>query len=272
MDLAGIRSRMGVYLGRSLPLEDGLAWAERNAIGFVETDIDLEPNALATFAGPRADSVRADLARSGIRLGLHTLSSVNVAEVSPYVAEAVDCYLRAYVDAAVRIGAGWVVVHAGYHFTADYAARKLAGLDRLKRIVDYAERAGMTLFLENMNWEPDDAEVHYLGYDLNEWTYYLDAIRSPALRATFTVNHAHLVPEGIDGHLDRIDISRLAEVRLADNKGDKEDHLCPGEGTIDFARLFSRLEAAGFTGHYMNAFGNRDQMHAACDYYMGLLS
>ena len=52
-------------------------------------------------------------------LGLHTLSAVNVAEYSPYVAEAVDQYLRGYVDVYGSLGAEWIVVHAGYHFTSD---------------------------------------------------------------------------------------------------------------------------------------------------------
>ena len=38
----------------------------------------------------------------GIRLGLHTSSAVNVAELAPLVGDAVDAYLQAYVDAAVR--------------------------------------------------------------------------------------------------------------------------------------------------------------------------
>ena len=34
----------------------------------------------------------------------------------------------------------------------------------------------------------------------------------------------------------------------------------PGEGTIDFARTFRRIEGAGFRGYYMNAFGSLDDM------------
>ena len=79
---------------------------------------------------------------------------------------------------------------------------------------------------------------------------------------SFTVNHAHLVPEGIDGFLDVLPIARLGELRLADNLGDREVHLRPGEGNIDFARLFRLLEGAGFKGHYMNNFGSPDEMLA----------
>ena len=72
--------------------------------------------------------MRAACERHGIRLGLHTSSAVNVAEYAPYVGEAVERYLEAYVDAAGLLGAGWIVVHAGFHFTSDRDERMQAGL------------------------------------------------------------------------------------------------------------------------------------------------
>jgi sugar phosphate isomerase/epimerase len=46
---------------------------------------------------------------------------------------------------------------------------------------------------------------------------------------------------------------------LADNHGDYEVHLVPGEGTLDFANLFARLENAGYKGHYSMAYGSDEQ-------------
>jgi len=74
------------------------------------------------------------------------------------------------------------------------------------------------------------------------------------------VNHAHLVPEGIDGFLDALDLGRCGEVRVADSHGRYEEHLRPGEGSIDFRRMFSRIEGGGYRGHYMMAFGALDDM------------
>lgn len=272
MDLARLKQRIGIDLGRTHPIEESLGWAARNDVRILDVEIDREPNALESFLGRRGDALRESCASTGIALGLHTLSAVNVAELSPFVSGAVDEYLETYIDVSRRIGAGWIVVHAGYHFTGDYKQRRRAALERLKRVVGYAEDKGATLLLENLNREPDDAEVHYLAFNLEEWAFYLDAIRSPALRSSFTVNHAHLVPEGIAGHLAALDVTRLVEVRLADNKGDKEEHLRPGLGNIDFVGLFRTLEGAGFAGHYMNAFGTRDDMLAGRDYYLRALA
>ena len=48
-------------------------------------------------------------------------------------------------------------------------------------------------------------------------------------------------------------------MRLADNHGDYEVHLIPGEGNLDFANLFTRLENAGYKGHYSMAYGSDAQ-------------
>ena len=74
--------------------------------------------------------------------------------------------------------------------------RMAAGLERLQRIVDYAEQKNALILLENLNKEPAEAEVHYLAHMVEEWRFYFDRIRSPAFKLSFTVNHAHLVPEG----------------------------------------------------------------------------
>lgn len=261
-----LRDRIGVDVGQKLPLENAIAWAAANRVHFIDVQLDTGGNALPTIDSRRGQRVRALCARHAVHLGLHTASAVNVAEYAPYVGDAVERYLEAYVDAAVLLRAGWIVVHAGFHFTSDREERMQAGRDRLRRLAAYAERKGALILLENLNKEPGAAEVHYLAHTVAEWRFYFDAIGSPAFRLSFTANHAHLVPEGIAGFVDAIDIERVGEVRLADCwRGGDEVHLRPGAGDIDFADLFRRIEGRGFRGHYMNAFGSLDDMLAGRD-------
>jgi sugar phosphate isomerase/epimerase len=261
-----LRDRIGVDVGRRLSIEDAVEWAAINDVRFIDIQLDTAANALTSFDDARASAVRRACERHGIRLGLHTLSAVNVAEYSPFVAEGVDRYLAAYVDIYGKLGAQWIVMHAGYHFTSDKEMRMAAGLERLKRIVDYAEKKNALVLLENLNKEPADAEVHYLAHTIEEWRFYFDRIQSPAFKLSFTVNHAHLVPDGVAGFVDALDTSRVEEVRLADCfRNGNEIHLKLGAGDLDFADMFRRIEGKGFTGHYMNAFGSLDDMVAARD-------
>lgn len=265
----GLRERIGVDLGRRIRLEEGIEWAAQHAVRFIDIQLDTAANAVTAFDDKRAERVRQLAASHGITLGLHTLSAVNVAEYSPYVSEAVDAYLKSYIDIYAKLGAQWIVVHAGYHFTDDIDMRMQAGCARLQRMVDYAEKKGAVLYLENLNNEPADAEVHYLAHTVAEWMYYFDRIRSPNFRMSFTANHAHLVPDGVDGFIDAIDFTRVGEVRLADcRRLGKEEHLQPGAGDLDFGNMFKRIEAKGFKGHYMNAFGTLDGMLAGREYQL----
>jgi sugar phosphate isomerase/epimerase len=260
------RDRIGIDLGRKIRLEEGIEWAGKHGVRYIDVQLDTAANALPTFDDARAREVRALADRHGVKIGLHTSSAVNVAEYSPYVADAVDAYLRSYVDAYNKLGASWIVVHAGYHFTKDKPLRMESGLARLQRVVRYAEEKRALILLENLNKEPENAEVHYLAHTVDEWRYYFEKISSPWFKLSFTVNHAHLVPDGIAGFVEAIDMRQVEEVRVADCfRNGYEIHLKPGAGDLDFADMFRRVEGKGFKGHYTNAFGSLDDMLSARD-------
>lgn len=262
-----LMNRIGVDVGRRLRLEDAIDWAARNAVRHIDIQLDTGPNAVTLFDDARCRDIRARATANGVSIALHTLSAVNVAEYSPFLSEAVDAYLQAYIEVAPRLEAEWIVVHAGYHFTADVTMRMEAGRDRLQRMVRHAERHGALLLLENLNREPDNAEVHYLAHTVEEWRYYYDAIHSPSFALSFTANHAHLLPPGVEGFVAEIPLDRVKEVRLADCwRNGFEEHLVPGKGDFDFGAMFALLEGRGFRGAYTNAFGTLDDMQAARAY------
>jgi len=128
--------------------------------------------------------------------------------------------------------------------------------DQPPNALDAWDEARVRAILQRCERDDIHAEVHSLGHPVEECRYYFDAIASAHFGWAFTVNHAHLVPEGIAGFLDAFGVTRIGEVRLADSLGDKEMHLNPGEGSIDFAALSQRLESSGYPYHYMMAFGS----------------
>lgn len=251
--------RIGIDLQAKMSVENAIDWAVSNGVSYIDAEMDISPNNLERFDDATCDNIRSQCAEHGIHLGLHTLSSVNTAEISPFVSGGVDDYLKAYADLSMRVGAEWIVIHGGFHF-GDRERRMQASLERLKRVVGYAEGVGAKFLLENLNREPDLAEVNYLPHNLEECQFFFDRIDSPNLGWSFTVNHATLEPEGIDGFLDALPLERCGEVRLADNHGEFELHMFPGEGIIDFGKLFARIEGADYKNHYMCNFGSPDEM------------
>ena len=251
--------RIGVDINQKLPLEQAVDWTVKHKVPYIDLCLDQTPDLLKGDK-KRSLSARKKLEKAGLRLGLHTLSAVNVAETSPFVSNAADEYLAAYIDAARELGAGWIVVHGGYHFGGDKRARMDAAVARIGKTAKLAEKKKAKLLLENLNPEPEQAEVHYLAHDIEECKYYFDRLDSPALGWSFTVNHAHIRPNRIDEFMARLDLERCGEVRLADCRGTHEEHLRPGEGTIDFPAMFAAIERSGYRGHYMQAFGSLDDM------------
>ena len=251
--------RIGVDINQKLPLEQAVEWAVKHKVPYIDLCLDQTPELLEK-GSTRWRKARTALENAGIRLGLHTLSAVNIAETSPYVSDATDGYLAAYMSAAQHLDAGWIVVHGGYHFGSDKRARMDAAVARIARAAKAAEKRNVKLLLENLNPEPERAEVHYLCADLEECRYYFDRLDSPALGWSFTVNHAHIQPNKISEFMKGLDMKRCGEVRLADCRGTHEEHLRPGEGTIDFPAMFAAIEKSGYKGHYMQAFGSLDDM------------
>jgi sugar phosphate isomerase/epimerase len=254
-----MKDRIGVDINQKLALEPAVEWALAHEVPYIDLCLDQTPE-LLSGGKRRALRARKKLEKAGIRLGLHTLSAVNIAETSPFVSGAADEYLAAYIDAAKALGAGWIVVHGGYHFGSDKRARMDAAVKRIARAAKIAERKKVRLLLENLNPEPGHAEVHYLCNDLEECRYYFERLESAALGWSFTVNHAHIRPNRIPAFMAGLDMRRCGEVRLADCRGTHEEHLRPGEGTIDFPAIFAAIEASGYRGHYMQAFGSLDDM------------
>ncbi|MGI9334315.1 MAG: TIM barrel protein, partial [Gammaproteobacteria bacterium] len=136
--------RIGIDLQAKMPLEASIAWAARHSIRYIDAELDIAPNEFHRFDQACCERIKTSCEEHGIELGLHTLSSVNTAEISPFVSDAADAYLKGYVDLSRRLGASWIVVHAGLHF-GDVERRLQAAAERLERVTEHAERAGAQL-------------------------------------------------------------------------------------------------------------------------------
>jgi sugar phosphate isomerase/epimerase len=256
------RERFGFFAHPGTPIEAVLRWGAEHGFTSCDFNADFNPNGLGDFDdAERVRDVRELCERHGITLALHSTSGINMAEVGPYVSEAVDEYNRAYIRLARRLGCAAVIVHGGIHFK-DVERRKNAAVDRLRRLLPLAESEKVELWFENHNTEPEHAEIHYIPDNVEETAWFLDAPGlkdSPWLKWSFNAGHAHLVPDGVQGFLDAFGVDRIAQVRLTDNPGTYELHLIPGQGTVDFPDTFQRLGKAGYAGPYCLDFGATDE-------------
>ena len=264
--------RFGFNAPATQSVEDSIRWAAEHRFHHLDFNADDGINALDTFDEARVAAVRDLYTKHDVQIAIHTRSAVNNAELSPYVSDAVDEYNRANIRLAKQLGCAGVVVHGGYHFT-DVQRRREAAVARLQRLAGYAAEQQVPLWLENHNKEPEHAEINYIPDNVEELRWFLDAPGlkdSPWFRWSFNAGHANLVPDKVPGFLDTFGVSRIAQVRITDNHGTYEVHLVPGQGNVDFADLFARLDRQGYNGPFSLDFGTLDDKVHIRDQWLGL--
>jgi sugar phosphate isomerase/epimerase len=112
-------------------------------------------------------------------------------------------------------------------------------IDLVRMWVDQAERAGLTLCIENLSEHAD---------------HFASVFRQlPALRMTLDVGHGEILsrPNAAFGFI-RHHSQRIRHVHLHDNHGgntERDDlHLPIGQGSIDFRRILDALRTVGYEG------------------------
>jgi len=256
----------------SWPLEQAMQWAADHGFTRVDFNADAPPNYPGTFTTERVAAIRDLAARHTIRLGVHSLSAVNMAEITPVMHAAADEYVRQNFALASSLGCGYVICHGGYHFSTDRRERLATAIDRMRRAVDWAGQQGVDIYFENHNKEPDNAEIHYMPRDVAETRQFFATVQSPRFKWAFNVGHAHLVPDGFDGFLDAFGVQNIGQVRLNDTHGRYEEHLIPGQGIVDFRHVFRRFGELGYTGPFTLDFGGPEERAQWRDTFAGWLA
>ncbi len=183
------------------------------------------------------DSVHAPTSRdlSATREGGTPLSICEVERVRRI--EAMDELKRA-IDVAEDLPYGRMVLHmGGTRETADSRKRD-AAFSSLEHLVLHARHTGVTIAVENTTSEMGDPA--YLRA-------FVDETRLTGLRFNFDIGHANLA----DGsETERIEKSfaplreLVVSAHIHDNRGEKDEHLPPYDGTIDWKAGIKQLKTA----------------------------
>jgi sugar phosphate isomerase/epimerase len=151
--------------------------------------------------------------------------------------EAMD-ELKRVIDVADDLPYSRLILHmGGPRETADPRKRD-AAFSTLEHLILHAHHAGVAICIENTTSEMGDPS--YLRT-------FVDETRLSGLRFNFDIGHAHLsdFPEG-----ERLDKSfsplgdLVSSVHLHDNHGEKDEHLPPYDGTIDWPAAIKLLKSA----------------------------
>jgi sugar phosphate isomerase/epimerase len=151
--------------------------------------------------------------------------------------EAMD-ELKRVIDVAEDLPYSRLILHmGGPRETADPRKRD-AAFSSLEHLVLHAHHRGVTIAVENTTSEMGDSA--YLRT-------FVDETRLTGLRFNFDVGHAHLA-DGPEAERIEKAFSPLRELAVSahihDNHGEKDEHLPPYDGTIDWECAVKILKSA----------------------------
>jgi len=151
--------------------------------------------------------------------------------------EAMDEFKRA-IDVSEDLKFSRMVLHMGGSREEADSRKRDAAFSTLEHLVLHAHHAGVTLAVENTTSEMGDPA--YLRA-------FVDETRLTGLRFNFDVGHANLADGPAEERLEKSFAPMkelVASVHLHDNHGDKDEHLLPYEGSIDWGAAIPLLKSA----------------------------
>ncbi len=146
--------------------------------------------------------------------------------------------------AAALIGAENVVLHPGPEQSGrppqeEFLQRMRNAALSLNEVAAHCCQTGVQLLLENML-------PHLLFGQTSDMMYLLGGINTCAVGTCLDTGHAHL--SGDLGNVIHKLSGHLRMVHINDNHGDRDAHLIPGDGAIDWPWVVSELQRYHFKG------------------------
>lgn len=149
-------------------------------------------------------------------------------------------------EAAASLGARYFVLHPGPETTGVPRDERLDRMDcaveALDRIAWRAGELGVGLVLENML-------PHLFAGHVRDLLWLLGGLASTNVGVCLDTGHAFL--SGDLRHVAHKLAGHLWMVHASDNRGNRDDHLPPGEGSIPWPDLLRQLAAAHFSGVFI---------------------
>ena len=217
------------------------------AAGFPFVEICSFPRHLDYHQAGLVHTAANALEGAGIRaVSFHApfAETIDISSPDPTACSASVRELRIACDAAAVLGVDYVVLHPGPERSGkppphEWLSRMNIAADSLNEVALHCHDLGLTLLLENML-------PHLMFGHTSDMLFLLGAIRETNVGTCLDTGHAFLsrdlrtVVHKLSGHLRMLHVN--------DNLGERDDHLPPGEGAIDWISLVRQLHQWKFHG------------------------
>jgi sugar phosphate isomerase/epimerase len=166
---------------------------------------------------------------------------VDLGGLEPSVRSASLDDLRHCVDWLSSAGGSCLVIHpGGLSDPVSFQARRHALIQGLSLLADHASGTGVTICVENM---PPGV---YPGSRMQDLMEIIEELNRPEVGLALDTGHANLSSSVSTESL--ASGSQLRTTHVHDNEGRQDNHLPPGQGTIDWVEWVATLDAIDYRG------------------------
>ncbi|MBP5662423.1 MAG: sugar phosphate isomerase/epimerase [Clostridia bacterium] len=156
--------------------------------------------------------------------------------------------IKAALKLCARFGIDRTTVHAGYGFSADRADMMQKNARYFRSLLPTAEACGVILMIENIS-EP----IYNRPFVIETAENILELRRilgdHPLIGACWDTGHANMI--ALDQYENIINLRGILKgVHLQDNNGDRDDHMPPLMGNINFNDVVKGLIDIGYDGAF----------------------
>lgn len=214
------------------------------ALGFDYLELTLDPpQAHYTAIRQQMDSLISALDAHAMNVICHLPTFVSTADLTDSIRDASLQEMFHSMEVAVELGAQKVVLHPGHIGGLGIYVKETAlahANESLTAIIDRGQELGLAVCLENMfprcraYFEPAHFEEILQQF--------------PDLKLTLDTGHANIGAQNGRRILEFIEKfgARIGHLHISDNYGERDDHIAPGTGTIDFAKFVQALKQCGY--------------------------
>jgi sugar phosphate isomerase/epimerase len=225
-----------------MPLRDEIDRVAAMGFDFIEISMDAPMAHYKIMVAEKA-AISQQLRAAGLSLVCHLPTFVSTADLTPGIREASQKETLRSLEVAAEFEPMKISVHPAMvsglgHFVKETVVGY--ALEFLDRVVRRAGELGLVLCLENM--------FPRYGF-MSEPEAFAEILKQhPDLFLLLDVGHARLGEKSSARILRFIELlgHRLGHLHLSDNKGERDDHLPLGSGTIDFKRIARALKTVGY--------------------------
>jgi sugar phosphate isomerase/epimerase len=232
---------IGTTFNYGIPLREQLPVIKK--AGFTHISIGAKIEHSNYLASEGMKNIRAMVDSHGLGVcSIHTPFGKGIDISSPDKAvsdRTVETYQRC-IDVAFFLSAGVVIFHPTAYLSSDRIhARKDVLVKNVEKLLEHIAHGRVRLAVENDSYEPANDVL----------SHSLDEIGEPGYGFCYDSSHDNIVEQPL-ALLDRYG-HRLLTTHISDNRGKKDDHILPFEGTYDWDGFCKAFPCDVFSGVFL---------------------